>query len=169
MPDKEFIKYLIHEEIYVINQDKTVQKDNFFFDNTYENINQIEKQIVSEKTIPQVVLPVYKKILIIVADTTDNKLNIKDKKYIAKILQAVKVDLYQTTLINILHETLGDLTGIEKILAFTPNHQIDIVSSPYKITDYQGAKFLVADSLSDIALSVELRKKLWVELQVMFS
>ncbi len=123
-----------------------------------------EEDIKEEK----VLAPVYKQILIIVADTTNQKLNLTDKKYIAKILQAVKVDLHSISLINILNEKVENLEGVEKILAFTPNHQLDISLAPYQLSDYQNTKMIVSEALATVAQSVELRKKLWGVLQVMF-
>ena len=189
MSDNQFIKFLINEDIYVLDEDVSTLESNSIeaesSENETEEVKQVEEttvEVVAEQVnqekvelptekvdAPVIVTPVYKKILIIVADTTNEKLNLTDKKYIAKILQAVKVDLYQITLINVLNEPIADLTGVEKILAFTPNHKLDISASLYKETDYNESKLLVANPLNEIAASVELRKKLWSELQVMFA
>lgn len=157
MSDKEFIKYLINEDIYIVDQAEE---------------NESAEYPVVETPVPILEEPAeisnYKSILVIVEDDTSHGLNLNDKQYLAKILSAVKADLHSISLVNIHKESVGQTNGVENILVFTENFEFNTDYQLYELSDYQNAKLILSDPLKRVAQSVDLRKKLWSSLQKMF-
>ena len=163
MAEKEFLKFLINEDIYSVDKTNAVEAYQEIEIKTPEVAEPKENLVEPE---PNVVH--YKPILVIVEDTTSEGLNNQDKQYLAKILSAVKADLHSITLINIQKEALKELNGVENILMFTPNSTLPIKSELYELANFDSAKIIASDPLGKVAQSVELRKQLWAALQKMF-
>jgi hypothetical protein len=168
MESQEFLKYLINEDIYSVDKGNPVEA----YENAAIESPQVAEPIAEVKQEAEVetkpAVSQYKSILVIVEDESSDGLNNKDKQYLAKILSAVKADLYSISLVNIHKNELQGLDGVENILVFTDNSSLKAESSKYDMADYSQAKIILSDPLDKVSESVELRKQLWGALQKMF-
>lgn len=184
MSDKAFLKYLINEELYLIEEEKE---------------EQVQPQVPSESEIekvekPKIETPVEKltdpletdqsavaepaeelikrkhsgkAVLIIFDNTISDSMNPEEKAYLQKILSAVKLNIDDSDLVHV--SNIGEymLEGYQKVLSFSQKFNpanFDL----YVINKLENAQSLIADDLTTISQSVELRKKLWGSLQKMF-
>lgn len=165
MTNPQFLKFLINEDIYKIDQEgSAVEYD----------LQEPKEQNVAEPISETIIkssdeLAVYKSILVVVEDPTNVGLNLKDKQYLAKILSAVNADLHKISLVNIHKNEIEGLTGVEQILVFTPNSTFGVANTLYELNTLDDAKIIISDPLDQVSQSVELRKSLWEALQKMFA
>lgn len=169
MASQEFLKYLINEDIYSVDKGSPVEA----YENTAIESFQVAEpiaEVVQESVVEtKSVVSQYKSILVVVEDESSDGLNNKDKQYLAKILSAVKADLYNISLVNIHNDELQGLVGVENILVFTPNSSLKVDSAKYEMANYSQTKIILSDPLDKVSESVELRKQLWAALQKMFA
>ena len=166
MANQEFLKYLINEDIYSVDKGNPVEA----YENAAIESPQVAEPITEDVQEAEVkpIVSQYKSILVVVEDESSDGLNNKDKQYLAKILSAVKADLYSISLVNIHKNELQGLDGVENILVFTDNSSLKAESAKYKMANYSQAKIILSDPLDKVSESVELRKQLWEALQLMF-
>lgn len=166
---KEFLKFLINEDIYVIDQKEvSVQKEP-----VEENALEEEQSVTVEVKEPEekMVLPVKPKneILVIFDNPTAKNLPKEDLEYLGKILGAIGKSTEKVDFQNVA-ATTPKAVGYDFVIAFTPNHQLPVAASTqqYVSTKLGDGQLIVADALNNISASTDLRKKLWGVLQQVF-
>ncbi|WP_422362253.1 hypothetical protein [Reichenbachiella sp.] len=165
----EFLKFLINEDIYLIDNlpeaEVTIEPEK----ETVAN-SEPSPTIVSE---PKVTLSSPQKptneILVIFDNPTAKGLPTGDLEYLGKILGAIGQSTEKVDFQNVA-ATTPKPTGYDYVIAFTPNHQLPVAASTqqYVSTKLGDGRLIVADALNNISASTDLRKKLWNVLQQVF-
>lgn len=162
----DFLKYVINEDIYLIDT----------FSDAVENTAEVEElkpaiqEDVSEPTeeLKKVVVP-SNEILVVYDNVIADEMLQTELNYLGKILGAIGKS---TDLIDSLNvaSSKPNHQGYKYVLCFTPNHKLPIPISTiqYEKVNFEGAQVVIADSLTNISGSTDLRKKLWGVLQGMF-
>ncbi len=150
--DYSFLKILLNEDIYVINEEK-------------------------ESAIEEATLKYYgenkKHITVIVEEVNPDFMRSVSFQFLNKIMEAVKLSQHEYALINLQENKACTLERIMKELA--PNHIIIFGESDfsnldnYEISEIEGSTMLQSDSLTDVQTDVEKKKALWKALQEVFS
>jgi hypothetical protein len=168
LDDKSFLSLFLTEEIYLLKGDIVQQET--------------PPALPAEPKASKVAMPANvtqepkvaykgkntKGILII---TSDHNLSAQEETFLAKVLQAVKVELNETALMSqsntngvgvleLAHQTQSNI-----ILAFGIN---DPTYKPYHISQTQGLKILMADPLKLIETDRDKKIQLWDALKKLF-
>jgi len=163
--NKDFLKFLIHEDIYLIEKTGEYSSENPLEHNSKPKVSQ-EKTATS---IIEIVLqsPI-KSIVILYENRSDVQMPQSDHEYLGKILGAVKKSFDDVQLINTAMELTTDILKAKCIISFDSSVQLlNKYNLPYQLIK-DDSQIIKADKLSTIAQSPELRKKLWGVLQEMF-
>ncbi|MEP2025861.1 MAG: hypothetical protein ABJH98_10990 [Reichenbachiella sp.] len=166
----EFLKYLINEDIYAIDEKSEVITQP---DAVAETSDGAQKEEVTSVQEPVVALEKPAKptneILIIFDNPTAVNLPAADLDYLGKILGAIGKSIDKVDFQNVA-ATTPKTAGYVHVIAFTPNHQLPIPSSTqqYVSTKLGEGHLIIADALNNISASTDLRKKLWGVLQQVF-
>ena len=150
----EFLEFLLNDQMYEIGELSSPP---------------VAQTLESETSESGVDLGVKEGILILYDNVLGDDMLEADRAYLSKILGAVDKDISMITAQNVC-KSKPDYQGFKSIIAFTPNHQlpVDLATQQYQLTNFLEARLIIADSLSNIAASPELRKSLWGALQQMF-
>lgn len=180
MENAEFLKFFINEDLYHVEEVKP-------FSDTIEAIatettrdsnpagKEAPKVEEPQETIAPPPPPVFKGgnnkgILVLVEDAEAEFLNQKDLDYLLKILGAVKLSLDDIALVNTSKETGYARISFKQAWVFTTNHTFQLNNAQkYTLLQAPGHQAVLADPLTDIAASVELRKALWGILKEAFA
>lgn len=167
---KDFLPFLINEDIYVIDTQSDQQK---------ATIEEKQEPVVEVQAAPAVVAEPKvelsaperptNEILVVFDNPMAKDLPNDDLEYLGKILGAIGQSTDKVDFQNVA-ATTPKTAGYLYVIAFTPNHQLSVPAStqqyvPVKLGDGQ---LIVADALNNIAASTDLRKKLWGVLQQVF-
>lgn len=164
--ENEFLEFLLNEQIYQIadSTEETVvdkvKEGNVAYSTGISTLKEPKEE-------PTVVAG--EGILILFDNVLAEGMLDSERDYLSKILGAVGKDINAVIAQNVSKQK-PEYQGFSSIVAFTPNHQlpVDLATQQYEMTNLLEARLIVADSLSNIAASPELRKKLWSVLQQMF-
>jgi hypothetical protein len=163
---KDFLRFVINEDIYQIDE-----KGNESIDMVDKSASEQAVEIKEESSEVNVNPPVKRESEILVLFDNMSSANILDteKAYLGKIAGAIGRSTDKMDFQNI-SKMQPDVSGYKHILAFTPNHKlkVDLATQQYLEVDYQDSVLIIADSLTNIAASPDLRKKLWGVLQSAF-
>lgn len=162
MSDKaSFLKFLLTEDVYVIDEktEKT-STDSETTTETIANSPSVEgNQLLNKAPKPT------SEFLILFDNSNEETMKASESEFLQKILSAVKIDLNAVDLINV-NIVEPELSLYKKVISFTSQYPLE-VTDKYKLVS-NDQMILLADGLTTIASSVDLKKKLWVELQGMF-
>jgi len=170
--DLNFLKFIYNEDLYLVEDTAKKSSSGLQADPAEIQTDLIEtiKEEGLQKT--QEPAPAYqakqKDILILVENDSQNSLSESDLAYLIKILAAVKVNEQDIDLINVSQNSEYLQKEYQKILSFTPNHQLSDVGELYSLHHSGNSQIIVADDLKTLAASTDLRRKLWAALQEMF-
>ena len=166
----EFLKFLINEDIYLIDNLPEAPKEvkEPVVDSAPKP--ESEKSIVSE---PKVALSPPQKpvneVLVIFDNPTAKHLPAGELEYLGKILGAIGRSVEKVDFQNVAATTPKPV-GYRYVITFTPNHQLPVPASTqqYVAAKLGDGQLIVADALNNISASTDLRKKLWSVLQQVF-
>lgn len=166
---KDFLKFLINEEIYLIDsQEADGQPKPIVADKPSASLE--DSTVVAEEEAAPVApsAPVHE-ILVIFDNPISKDLVAGDREYLGKILGAIGQSIDQVAFHNMATGSTST-EGYRFVMAFTPNHQLEVPISTMQYTSVKlkESQLIVADALSNIAQSTDLRKKLWAVLQQVF-
>lgn len=168
----EFLKFLINEDIYLIDQKEessaVVEEVSVVEDSA--TVEEVAPAVVSEPEEKLVVIEKPKnQILVIFDNPTAKELPAGDLDYLGKILGAIGQSTDKVDFQNVA-ATTPKAVGYDYVIAFTPNHQLPVAASTqqYVSTKLGDGQLIVADALNNISASTDLRKKLWGVLQQVF-
>jgi DNA polymerase III psi subunit len=148
MNDTRHLPYLIHEQIFKVNEPDVAAKK--------ESIPQAEDQ----SNLPQQKKATEKVPLIVYSAPLTETSTI----LLEKILKAIQLDLKQVALLSEKDESFES----NRILMFGSVISVRNEIPLYQLTETNGQEFLQANTLDIIADSVEEKTKLWTELKSWF-
>ena len=180
MEDKAYLKYLINDQIYVVNeppirvaesQNTTVTKEESreSADKLESSELQLEKS-PHNKPIPKTPT---RKLLVIFEYQDSEALAVNLKKLMLKIVEAVGIDVMTGVYVNSSFKSIPeDLHDFENILVFGSQISIELGSEIrqdlYQIDSIESTRILKSDGLTDLDQQVPLKRQLWGALQEMF-
>lgn len=148
----EFLKYFITEDVYLIPDNRSIQKD-LKSPESKVNLTAIETTDPEKKEVEK------KFPLTVISYNLESK----EEKLLHAILNAVKLDVNNIELM----ENVSKDPNSDKVIIFNTSLIPEI--TPYMITNKKGRTYLIADDLITINNDVEKKRKLWSSLQQMFS
>ena len=166
--ENSFLKHFIEEPIYVI-QEKDIEPDTL-------KVEEPVAEFSPEKSIPEFKIKgdVSRKVLVIVDYSEEEHIKGTDEAFLAKILMAVKVEMTDTTIINLNNNSSFDYDHLSEfqssfVLYFSDQNKV----LPSEFDNYhprtiQNKQLLMSPTLSKIASDVEEKKSLWAALKQMF-
>lgn len=164
----DFLKFLINEDIYSIDDQKeqpAVEQP------SAAAAAPAEPSKTTEEPVAKVVLPAKPKheIVILFDNPIAEALPADDLAYLGKILGAIGRSAEKVDFLNVA-KGAPSVTGYAYVIAFTPNHQLPVSASTqqYVSVELGDARLIVADALNNISASKDLRLKLWGVLQQVF-
>jgi len=158
--EKAYLKYLIDEEIYIIDENRSLSDSDTGL--------QENPELKSE--------PAHKNKVILLLDY-ENREAIPEnhEKFIVKILQSVRFDSKSTDWIFSQQMQTLSPQSFEKcrILAFmkeVPGNLLPIMGAEkYALASHKGNKILLCDPIGKLYENVSLKRKLWDQLKTMFA
>jgi len=180
--ENNHLKYLINEEIYVIDEpelEQTVTKSEYK-ENTEdtavvaEPIPETTEEAKPAESKVNIQGNASANVLILFNNTEATEIPEKEKTFLTNILKAVKLTTSDIGLINTTDSTvtLERIQGTSKaniILAFETPDNVGLAEiQNYAISEASSCKILMADSLSEIEKDTEKKKALWTNLQQLF-
>lgn len=167
----DFLKFLINEDIYVIDEKKEIISTGTTGKEHVENTEVIHETSLVQEPVETLAPPNKQvhEILILFDNPSADDLPTADMEYLGKILGAIGQSNEKVDFLNLANETVSS-EGYKHIIAFTPNHQLPIDGSTqqYVAVKFGESKLIIADALNNISASTDLRKKLWGVLQEVF-
>lgn len=182
--NKQYLKFLFNEDIFVIKSDKKIAEDSKKYtepphtqedqveepapSNTDQITDQPESQHHQE---PQLAVSgdAESAVCIINFDSQHEFIAPEQKTFLENILKAVQLDINKVALINKAKTDHGLLEITHKIDAKTFLIFADTdAMNKYVISEEGGKQLLVADSLDSISNDKEKKKALWTNLQQLF-
>lgn len=179
--DNAFLKFLIHEEIYLIDHESEEIASNEVQSGHQEVINAADVKgegtknstVQADEENPQAVLSqrkdvndLKKPVLVIYGHSDRGAMPPEQKAYLGKILSAVKVNIDEIDLLSAKQE--AEWESYERIICFTRKYANCPISSAYDIQKVGSVQWLLADELNTIEASRDLRQSLWTCLQKLF-
>lgn len=167
---KDFLPFLINEDIYLIDTEAEVQQA------PTEERQQPAAEVDAAPAVvaePKVELKTpalpQNEILVIFDNPIAKDLPKGDLEYLGKILGAIGKSTEKVDFQNVA-ATTPKAIGYSHVIAFTPNHQLSVPASTmqYVPVPLGDGQLIIADALNNIAASTDLRKKLWGVLQQVF-
>ena len=155
---------VFHEDIYAIDEKN---------DSASEGVS----ESIPEKDESKDKLPLkYKgtnehQLLILVSNSAEEFLSAKETAFLGNILKAVNYNLEDVAIVNMhsCDHSIDEITDIilpEQIISFGTE---GMGGNLYTIFDQQDIKNLSADDLSAIEENIDLKKKLWQQLKILFA
>lgn len=153
--EDDFLKYFINETLYRVDEE-VMEK------------NPPEASDQDDNTAPE---EPKNEILIVFAHPSGTALSSEDMEYLNKILGAVGRSTAVVDFCNLSEGRSVQSMSHPYILAFVPHDQIpvDVPTESYVPAHLGHSQWIVADTLSEIAASTDLRKRLWSALQQVFT
>lgn len=163
-----FLKFLLTDEVYVIDEQLEPSPITQKVVDKVDVKPETKEVILSPKQdnlkVESVSTPT-SEILVLFSNADDDHLHTEESSFLQKILSAVKMDINKVDLINV-EKKDSNPTLYKKVIAFTSQHGLP-ANNKYQLS-VSDQTVLLADDLSAISSSVDLKKKLWAELQKMF-
>lgn len=173
--ENSYLKYLINEEVYVIDEKVDNTPEASVSNPAPESSTPVvEEDSTNYKLDISIQGKSDSKIVILNNDASNKFIRQEDENFLKNILSAVKLDITQVALINKHNVDLNVKSIIEQlnpeiILTFNvPQSDVLDSSEPYQVASYQSCKIVTADSLQDISLDKNKKKALWEALQMLF-
>ncbi|WP_109829917.1 hypothetical protein [Reichenbachiella versicolor] len=158
----EFLKYLINEDIYIIEDEMYSSTSN------QVSIPKPGSKVLEAKEPVSEVSSSYEPkndILILYEGQVTDEMHIADMELLSKILGAVSCSLDQ---VDIRPNAIPiPLSVYEKVIAFTSNYNFT-QKVKYSMYNEGGTKIIISDPLSKVAISTEMKKSLWGAIQQLF-
>ncbi|MCL6260279.1 hypothetical protein M3O96_14350 [Aquiflexum sp. TKW24L] len=163
----------LDNEIYLLPEEKNqlLKSTNSLALDEIPSSSEIESE---EEPIPLLYEGGFEKGILVIYEGKSLDSNLSE--YLFKILGAVSCSLKDIALAN---SENTELTSMASIIALSPNkiivfgkvrHELMMsVKKTYEVHQEDEIEYLFADDLSQIAESLELRKALWKELQILFN
>ncbi len=172
--NREFLRYLIDEDIYVIKSDQLSQIDKVA---TQENIDNEQTGSDTKAPIPSE-RPLHFQgsttsgVAIVVNNSNTDFLTTEEKTLLSKILAAIKLQINEVAVINLkdndhLTQNLLKEMGIVRCLVFDSNSPL-VQADLYEPINAMGIAFLKCNDLGVISAEVSEKKMLWAQLQKLF-
>ncbi|MCV9386547.1 hypothetical protein [Reichenbachiella ulvae] len=165
-----FLKYLIDEQLYMIDDQQEVAtlEKQVVVEHDPEPVRdepQAEAQIQEPAT--EYKTSIIDSTLVLFENSQSADMVAGEKAYLEKILGAVKLKWEDVVKQNVLVNPIDDKPNHARVIAFTANHGFGVLP-PYQVSEQSGQQVLMAHDLATISGSVEYRKQLWAALQKMF-
>lgn len=153
--EDDFLKYFINETLYRVDE-KVMDKNQP--EESAQNQNVASEEPKNE-------------ILIVFGNASDTALPTEDMEYLNKILAAVGRSTVEVDFCNIFEGRSAQSMIHPYILAFVSHDRmpVDFPKKSYVPARLGHSQWIVADALNDIAVSTDLRKRLWSALQQVFT
>ncbi|PIB35813.1 hypothetical protein BFP72_10620 [Reichenbachiella sp. 5M10] len=171
--NKAFLKYLFHENIYLIDDALLVEQVATSQPNLLveEEDGVVEAADVETKAGAKEPVAMYqskgKSVLVLYENKEEAEMKAPELAYLQKILGAVKLQWGDVESRNVAQYPVTGEPSNPKIIAFTHAHGMGVVA-PYVLKSTGRQQIIMAHDLTTIAASVEYRKQLWAALQQMF-
>ncbi|MFY0626008.1 MAG: hypothetical protein JXR07_06930 [Reichenbachiella sp.] len=180
MNDSDYLKFFIHEDLYDIKEETEVDLEKKTEGSQpvapiVEEPN-VELETPNKTETPTVVEPIEKpkglilsenQVLIVFDNPESKTMQPSQSAYLEKILGAVKFTMNQVDLCQISDLSQRKIDDYKQIISFTEKYK-GLSVGKYEVGQNKSSKVLLADDLTIISESVELRKKLWESLKEMF-
>ena len=171
--NKELLKYIYHEDLYIINEPVNASVSR-------ETVSSIEEKITDpaeeELTSVQEVKPITffgnneKGILILVNDPNNEFLNQKELEFLMTIIEAglqlSKTDIALVNISQYPYEQVLDELPCNYIISFDENEKSN---TKYQVMHKEGKKILYAENLTTIKADKKKKRSLWNVLISMFN
>lgn len=174
--ENNYLKYVITEGVYVINEPEAAEKpepvEKTPVENTTEEVN--EENETYNKPALKIKGNSESSIMILVFEETSEFLGMSQEEFLKNILSAVKMNLNEVALINLAKSatTITELNEkLDKgtILAFGLPSSLTLPGDKkYEIQSTGSSQVVLADSLQNIEADKSLKKALWTNLQQLF-
>ncbi len=172
--NREFLRYLIDEDIYVIKSDAMFQIDKVATQentNTKQTGSDTNGAIAAERPL-HFQGSTASGVAIVVNNSDTDFLTTEEKTLLSKILAAIKLQLNDVAVINLkdndhLTQNLLKEVGIVRCLVFDSNSPL-VKADLYEPIQAMGIAFLKCNNLGVISAEVSEKKMLWAQLQKLF-
>ena len=166
LANTEALAFLMTDAIYVLPEEQVVPVA----------LPQVEVS-VPEPPKPKMELPRNRnQVVVLYTNQQTVYLNKEEETLLSKILGAVKLRLEDVELVNIYNhrDTLIEILNqkmVNQLISFgieLRDLDIQVPLMPYQVTRVEGIDILLADSLFELQLNTDKKKRLWQALQTLF-
>ncbi|MGL1889418.1 MAG: hypothetical protein OCD76_23085 [Reichenbachiella sp.] len=176
-----FLKFLINEDIYPLQDDEAkVSQPNATAQPVSAEPSKADAPVAVQESAPAYTPSAVEKVenpvappeqlpknqvVVLFSNSASETMKVEESAFLLKILSAVKMNFELVDMVNV---DLGVNKAhlYKKVVAFTPNHGLSATQKYQTLSGDQ--QVLLADDLTSIASSQDLKKQLWGELQKMF-